>query len=214
MYLNILIFIFASGFFILVLQNSFRFQIFYRIFLRRKKLSEDFVSKTRGEYIEKGHFSTTRRVISESDFSNLFIRDKIKYSACYSIVKFKTLDADWELYFHLVRESGVFKEYMFLKCFLHSNWIRSRGNVEKFHSRFETFASHRALMSIFERGDVKSNMDSLLKENGDLLIVLDRLVSFKSLVRTKKFSSTVLLHKVQQIDNIKKRVYIPGNIEY
>lgn len=213
MVLTILIILFVLSSLSYILYNSYSFQILIRYLLRKKSLIS-LTSKTSGNFIKSGYFSSNFNFISNSEFKKLLKRQKVELHKCYSVITFKTVDANWELLFTLTKDSGKYIENIYLKCYPHTIKIQSKVAVEKIHSNLEVYSTNHSLMQILNSPASMSSLKSLLTINEETLNIGARYIQFKGVIELKDISTTILLHKISHIDNLKKKIYVPGLKSY
>lgn len=124
----LLLLLFVGAFFVFI--SSYSFQIFFHKFFTKHTFLESFVARVKGR-LSLLVFAISHSIVEPNEYKTLSLRHKTMFSSCYNIVTFKTPDAKWELFFHLVREGLGYNEILTLRCFPHSHKIRSEGNVEK-----------------------------------------------------------------------------------
>lgn len=206
----ILVLIFSISLTIYILYNSHTFQIFIRTKSKHQELTQKLQPQTKGEYISKGYFSSEHKIIKKKQYSTLFKRQKINLTPCYAILKFQTIDANWELFFTLIKESGKFKEYMVLRCYPFQNHITSRASIEKIHSKIEPYSNKHALMQKLNKHPMHQILNQLLIENGEILNINSNNILYKGLLLNNKISKTKILHKINHINAIKDQIYTFG----
>jgi len=207
--------------FILVLSiliYTFYTNYFFQEYLHKKKIKSqilgDFIDSVKGEYIEKAYFAASHKLVSISQFKSFSNSHKLLFSKCYSIVKFKTQDADWELYFHLVKESGKYSEILNIRVFPKFYKLKSEGNVEKNYSRLNIFTNNRYLTGVLESPEVNDYLKWLIRHNGDILLVSNNNLHFKAFLTNKKLNSNRIMDMIKAINGIKSSVFRKEVIEY
>jgi hypothetical protein len=213
MILIILIIIFVISFSTFILYNNYSFQVFIRTNLRKKQIKL-IALQTSGIYLKLGYFSSSRKVILNSEFSNLLIRQKADMIKCYSITTFKTVDATWELFFTLTKDSGRFIENIYLKCYPYNLKIHSKVAIEKIHSKLEIYATNYSLMQILNSRVCMSNLNSILTLNEETLNIGVRCLQYKGNLNFENISKTKILHKISHINEVKNQIYVPGIKSY
>ena len=62
--------------------------------LIRKRIKKDFINrlkrKVKGVYLSNGYFAASHKIITQKEFNSFSNKDKLKYSSCYNVIKFKT----------------------------------------------------------------------------------------------------------------------------
>lgn len=206
MILQILIFIFVSSLTIFILYNNYNFQTFLRI-KRKRKTIHDLLSATKGTYSNSGYFSSEQKILFKKEYRGLFKRQKANLHLCYSTITFQTMDATWEIFFTLIKESGKYKENLYLKCYPSNNLIHSKVSIEKIHSKLEMFSNNHSLMQILNDTTTKHDLNNLLNHNEETLNIGPRYIQYKSDVPNLEFTKTKILHKISKIHEIKSKVY-------
>lgn len=207
-------FVFVIVFLIFALYNSFTFQIFLRKIRVRKLFLDEFVQSVRGSYFGNGYFALSHQIILEKEYKTLNNRQKKNYAVCYNVVKFKTVDANWELFFHLVKEGVIFSEIMTIRVFPKHERIHSEGNIEKNYSRLNIFTNNQYLSSILESSVVRERIDNLLRNDNDILLVLHNNLHYKIYVGKSLIGSERGLELVKDLNYIRSKVYTKGLIGY
>lgn len=207
-------FIFVILFGIFALYNSFSFQIFWRKQRNKRVFLEDFISKVRGNYLSSGFFTISHQVLSQKEFKGLTIKQKKNYGLCYSVVKFKTIDAQWELFFHLIKDGVTFSEIMTVRVFPNHERIHSEANIEKIHSRLNIFTNNQYLSSILESSATKEHLDWLMRNNNDILLVLHNNLHYKIYLDNSSIGTDRGLELIKGLNFIKNKVYKKGIIGY
>ncbi len=199
---------------IYILYNSFTFQIFIRKVRVKNKVLDEFVSKVRGTYVSSGYFSLSHKIIYEKEYISLSNRVKKEYGNCYNVVKFRTADANWELFFHLLKEGLKFSEIMTVRVFPNDIKIRSEGNIEKIHSRLNIFTNNQYLSRILEDSHMKNHLNFLLQSNGDMGLIAHNNIHFKTFTSGVSVEVNDILEIIKSINYIKNKVYVKGVMEY
>ena len=209
MILGILIGLFVISFTSYILYNNYSFQVFIRNNLRKTQLIS-LTQQTSGNYIKCAYFSSGHYITLNSEFKKLLMRQKADLVRCYSIITFKTIDADWELFFTLTRDSGRFIENIYLKCYPHNQKIHSKVSVEKIHSKLEVYATHHALMQILNSQKCMGNLNSILTLHEETFNVGVRYLQYKGNLKFENISKTKILHKISHINEVKNQIYVSG----
>ncbi len=206
--------VFLSGVLAYVVYNSYGFQLFLHKRRVKKSFIDDFVSKVKGVYVSEAYFASAHRLVPKEEYKSYSNRQKLHFSKCYNVVTFKTQDASWEFFFHLVREGLKFSELMSLRVFPKHNKIRSEGNVEKNYSRLNIFTNNRYLTEILENQDTEDYLKWLIRHNGDILIISHNNLHFKIFLKGDRMSVDRLLDMVKAIHTIKNKIYRDNILEY
>lgn len=205
-----LLIVFIISLLIFIFYNSHNFQIFIRTKLKKQIISIDLLTQTQGKYLESGYFSSKHKIIEKSEYGNLLKRQKVNLTPCYSILTFKTVDAEWELFFTLVKELGQFKEYLILKCYSNNFKIHSKVAVEKIHSKLEIYSNNHSLMQILNRNSTQNILSPLLTIHEETLNIGHKYIQFKTMSSKEKLSKPKILQKISDINEIKNLIYISG----
>jgi hypothetical protein len=209
MILGILIGLFVISLTSHILYNNYSFQVFIRNSLRKKQL-KSLTQQTSGNYIGSAYFSSGHRITLNSEFKKLLMRQKVDLIRCYSIITFKTIDANWELFFTLTKDSGRFIENIYLKCYPHNQKINSKVSVEKIHSKLEVYATHHALMQILNSQRCMWNLNSILTLHEETFNIGVRYLQYKGNLKFENISKTKILHKISHINEVKNQIYVSG----
>ena len=210
----ILMIIFIVLFVLFLIYSSYFSQIF--IHERRKKDYIDrFRRKVKGIYLSKGYFATSHKIISKKEFKSLSNTQKSNYGSCYNAVKFKTDNAEWELFFHLVKDGTFFSEILNIRVFPNQNYIKSEGNVEKNYSRINIFTNSMYLSNLLESKEMYETLEWLIKNNGDILLISQNGLHFKAFLdHNEKLNTDETLDIIKVINNIKNKIYRKEILEY
>lgn len=193
---------------------SFSFQVFLnKKFLKIKYLKE-FIELVKGNFIENGYFKISHHLVDLRHYNSYSIREKVTLTSCYNIVKFKTQDANWELFFYLVKDGLKFREVLSIRCFPKYNHIRSEGNIEKNISRLNIYTNTRKLTDILESQNIRDTLKDLIRNNGDLLLVYNNNLHYKIFLDSKKISLNRLHETVKLINILKNNIYKKDNLAY
>ena len=199
------------GYFIYV---SFFFQtILYKKKLQ-KTLKVGLLDAVKGEFIQDGYFATSHRFVTPIEHKTYFQRHRASFSKCHNILRFKTPDANWELFFHLVKDGSVFSEQMSLRVFPIKNRIKSEGNIEKNYSRLNIFTNNRYLTQILEHTETKDYLKWLIRHNEDILLISHNNIHFKAFIDTKKLSVKRTLDMIKAMNVVKSKIFKDDVIEY
>ena len=194
--------------------SSFYFQtLIYRKKLK-KPFKEDFKIKVKGEFLSDAYFATSHRLVTPAEHNTYFQRHKVIFSKCYNVIRFKTQDAHWELFFHLVKDGAVFSEQMSLRVFPIKNRIKSEGNVEKNYSRLNIFTNNRYLTGILEESDTKDYLKWLIRHNEDILLISHNNLHFKAFINTNRLTVKRTMDMVKALNVIKNKIFRDDVLEY
>lgn len=193
--------------------HTYIFQFYYHKYRVKRDLIDKFMHTVKGHFVSEAYFGPSHKVISSSEYCSLSNRDKVNFSKCYNIVKFKTMDVYWELYFNLIRDGRSFSEVFNLRAFPHDYKIKSEGNVEKSYSRLNIFTNNRYLTEILE-GVSHEDLGWLVRYNGDILLVSYNNLHFKAFLDSNNLSANRTLDMVKAMNNVKSRVYKKDVLEY
>lgn len=197
-----------------VIYNSYSFQVL--LYRNRMKNSyiKDFASNVKGNFMSKGYFANTHKIVTKENYSSMSNRYKSSFHSCYNIVTFKTPDCSWELFFYLISEGLSYREVMAIRAFPKKNKIRSEGNVEKNYSRLNIFTNNRYLTGILEGGEVHDCLNWLIRHNDDILLISHNSVYFKAFLNKSNMSVSRTMDMVKALNIIQKRIYKEDIIEY
>ncbi|MCA9459163.1 MAG: hypothetical protein KC550_01295, partial [Nanoarchaeota archaeon] len=168
---------------------------FFQMNIHKKKTKmlfiDKFVESVKGIYISKAYFAVSHRIVHVKSFKSFSNRQKVQFGMCYNVVTFKTPDANWELFFHLVKQSTLkYDEILTLRVFPINNRIKSEGNVEKTYSKLNIFTNNRYLTGILESNEVTDLLKWLIRCDEDILLISPNNLHFKAFLKNGKFSST------------------------
>lgn len=208
----LLILLFSGiGYFIF---SSYFIQSNIRKFNIKNSLIDDFKKKVLGKYFGSAYFGVSHRIVPKSEYNSFSNREKIHFSKCYNVITFKTPDANWELFFHLVKEGMVFSEIMTLRVFPKSIKIRSEGNVEKNFGKLNIFTNNKYLTNILEEEKIYNELNNILKKNEDILVISHNCIYLKTFFDSKDYNMKALLSLVKSMHVVKNKVFREGVMEY
>ncbi len=193
---------------------SFYFQtILYKLKLK-KNFRYEFLAAVKGEFLNDAYFATSHKIVTPREHNTFFQRHKASFSKCHNTIRFKTSDASWELFFHLVKDGQVFNEQMSIRVFPIKNRIKSEGNVEKNYSRLNIFTNNRYLTQILENPENKDYLKWLIRHNEDILLISHNNLHFKAFMDTKKLTVKRTLDMIKAMNVLKNKIYKDDVIEY
>lgn len=176
---------------------------------------DKFVESVKGIYISKAYFAVSHRIVHVKSFKSFSNRQKVQFGMCYNVVTFKTPDANWELFFHLVKQSTLkYDEILTLRVFPINNRIKSEGNVEKTYSKLNIFTNNRYLTGILESNEVTDLLKWLIRCDEDILLISPNNLHFKAFLKNGKFSSTRAMDMIKAMNSIKNKIYKDNVLEY
>lgn len=212
------IFIYTGIFVILVLiyvifsSSSLQFYLNQRKL--KKTLIDEILKSVKGDFQKKGYFAVSHKIIKPEEFNSYSTKHKLPFTICYNIITFRTQDAYFEFFFHVVKDGVRFSEIMDIRVFPKENKIKSEGNVEKNYSRINIFTNNRYLTDILELHDVQDNLKWLLRNNGDILLIHGNNLHYKVFLKPKNLTAQRLLDMIKALNHIKNKVYRENVLEY
>ena len=212
--LMILLVIFLITLLFYISYTSFAFQVWRRRNKYKTLIMKEIAKKTKATYFPTAHFATSHKLVSRKGHKSFSRRHKIAFSECYNAITFKTPEANWELFFHLVKEGVSFSEIITIRAFSNKYKIRSEANVERVHSRLNSVANNKYLADILESKEVKTYLEWLLKKNGEILLVSHNNLHFKAFVDTEKLDEKRIMEMIKVINMIHKKIYKSDVLEY
>ncbi len=214
MSLYIYIFILFVSLFLYFLYSSYSFQIYLHRKKFKKTFINDFTSAVKGSFEKTGHFAISHPVVKEYEYKSFSNRHKASFSNCYNVVTFKTFDAKWELFFHLVKNGSSYNELMTIRVFPKKYRLKSEGNVEKNYSRLNIFTNNRYLTGILESQKTNDNLKWLIRQNNDILLISHNNLHFKAFIDSKLMSKDRVLDMVSAMNLIKNDIFREDVLEY
>lgn len=198
-----------------IIFTSYTFQVFLHKSKYKKKFLNEFAPKVKGKYYEEAFYSETGPIILRYEFKGLPKREQVNLFKCYNVVTFRTPDANWELFFSLVKEGIFFKEVMMVRVFPLQKRIRSEASIEKTHSLVNVLANNRYLSEVLEDAELKDTFKWLLRKNRDMLHIMHNNMNYKIMIgEGKKITVSRLLDIVRSLHTIKNRIYRREVLEY
>lgn len=208
-----LLILFISILFLYFTYTSYFFQLFIHKHKIKKKFLEDFKGKVRGNFQKEGYFGTSHKIISKKEYKALSNKQKPNFSKCYNIIRFKTADIEWELYYNLLKEGIGFQEILNIRVFPRFLKIKSEGNVEKNYGRLNVFTNNSYLTHILET-DTTDYLKWLLRYDGDMLLISHNNLHFKAFKSSNKLGVARSMDIVKSLNGIKRSIYRKDVIEY
>ena len=209
LFLIFMLFILAYSFY-----NAYSFQLY----LHKRKLKKTFVKgfkeTVKGIFFESGYFAISHQFVKNDEYKSFSNRTKSLFSKCYNVILFKTDDANWELFFHIVRDGIKYSEIMTIRVFPKHLRIKSEGNVEKNYSRINIFTNNRYLTKILESQTTSDYLKWLIRHNGDILLISHNNLHFKAFLSPKKISEQRVLDMVKALNGIKNAIFRDDVLEY
>lgn len=198
-----------------VVYSSYFFQSYVRMKRIEKNFLPNFLSKVKGSHTQKAYFEPFYMAIKKEDFLQLSNSRKANFSKCYNLVTFKTPDANWELFFYVIKEGLIFREVMTIRIFPKNFKIRSEGSIEKNHSRLNILTNNRYLSNILEAMDSRDTLKWILRKHGDTLYVNNRDLTYKISIESKTLISVDRVMDIIKALNItKSKIYKKDTLEY
>jgi hypothetical protein len=194
--------------------SSYNFQFFINKRRRKKDIIDNLVQKVKGKYLPEGYFAVSHKVLTTSEYKHLPSRFKLNFAKCYNIIKFKTPDAQWELFFYLIKEGNFKYSEIFTIRVFPKNHINSEGQVEKNYSRLNIFTNNRYLTKELEEPQTQEYLNWLLRKNGDILLISENNLQYKIFISKKKMTSERVFNIIKALNEIKNRIYKKDVIEY
>lgn len=199
---------------IYILYTSFWIQVLFRKAKYRTLILKKIAKDTNATYYDTAYFATSHKLITKKEYASFSGRHKFAFTKCYNALRFKTADAQWELFFYLVKEGITFSEIITIRVFPFKNKIKSEGNIEKTFSRLNIVTNNRYLSELLEKEENKVYLNWLLKKSGEILLVTHNNLHFKAFVDSEKLTSKRIHEMVRVINTLQKRIYKEGVLEY
>lgn len=212
--LFILLTLFLISVIIYVLYTSFWIQILFRKAKYKALVLKKIAKDTNAMYYDTAYFATSHKFITKKEYSAFSGRHKLAFTKCYNALKFKTSDAQWEVFFHLVKEGLTFSEIITIRVFPFRHKIKSEGNIEKTLSRLNIVTNNRYLSELLQNSENKAYLNWLLKKSGEILLVTHNNLHFKAFVDSEKLTSKRVHEMIRAINTLQKRIYKEGVLEY
>lgn len=194
--------------------SSYTLQFLYKRRKLDKKILNDFLKNVKGDFNSKGYFAPSHKFIRVQEYKSYSKRHQMPFSLCYNVVTFRTPDANFEFFFHMVKESGRFSEVMNLRVFPKHNRIKSEGNVDKNYSRLNIYSNNRYLTAILESSDIQTHLKELLRSDGDIMVICENNMHYKIFVDSKSLSVQRIMDMIKSINYVKNKIYKDNVLEY
>lgn len=195
------------------ISKTYTIQLFLRKSRIKKAFLNDFKKSTKGKFISEAYFAPSHKIISNHEFNSLTNKQKMNFSKCYNVITFKTSDAQWELFFHLIKEGISFTEILNIRVFPLRETIKSEGNVEKTYGRVNIFTNNHYLTKLLETR-VTDSINWLMRYDGDMLLISQNNIHFKAFIGVKKMSLNRSMDMVKSMNGIKSGIYKKDVLEY
>ena len=179
----------------------------------KKLFLNDFKNATKGRFVAEAYFAPSHKVISLNEYNSLTNKQKMSFSKCYNVIIFKTPGAEWELFFHLIKEGLTFTEILSIRVFPEHYTIRSEGNVEKTYGRVNVFTNNHYLTKLLET-QVNNFVVWLMRYDGDMLLISSNNLHFKAYITANKISLNRALDMIKCMNGVKNGIYKKDVLEY
>ncbi|MDA3855213.1 MAG: hypothetical protein PF569_03060 [Candidatus Woesearchaeota archaeon] len=209
----ILFLVFLGLLFSYFFYTGYFFQFILHKYRVKNSFIEEFNKNVKGRYASTSYFGNSHKLVSKAEFHSFSNKHKINFSMCHNIVRFKTADSEWEIFFNLIKEGVGFREVFNLRVFPRSHLIKSEGNVEKNYSRLNVFTNNSYLTKILEK-DTIDNLKWLIRYNGDILLISPNNLHFKAFLDSQKLNVGRVMDMVKAMNNINSSIYKEDVIEY
>jgi len=210
---DLLLFV-GSLFLLYLIYTSYSFQVLIRRIKFKKYFLKEFRSTVKGIYHSSGYFAISHPFITNEEFKSFSNRYKLSFSKCYNVITFKTNDANWELFFHLVKEGSIYSEILTIRSFPKKLRIKSEGNIEKNYSRLNIFTNNRYLTGVLENRVNDDLLKWLIRNNGDILLILHNNLHFKAFLKSKTLTVERALDMIKAMNGLKNNIFKEDVIEY
>ena len=206
------------SFFVLMVSSFYAAQSYilfywYRTLLGYKKFFKQLKKELKGSYDRKGFYAQSHQVITPLAYKNLPNRDKINFSPCYNIVKFKTVDCRWEIFSYLVKEGFTYGEIVTIRCFPQKQ-ISNEASIEKVRSHISIFSSNRFLSEVLEQKHMISGFEWLIRKDTDSFIIQNNCLVFKMFSDDKLMNNDRIMNCLKVIQNVKKEIFDRDTIRF
>lgn len=211
-------FIYTSIFVFLVIIYVFFSSSSLQFYLNQRKLKktliDEILKNVKGDFHKKGYFAVSHKIIKPEEFNSYSTKHKLPFTICYNVITFRTQEASFEFFFHVVKDGIRFSEIMNIRVFPKENKIRSEGNIEKNYSRINIFTNNKYLTTLLETHEVQDNLKWLLRKNGDILLIHPNNLHYKVFLKPSELTSQRFLDMVKALNHIKTKVYKENILEY
>ncbi|MFP4402354.1 MAG: hypothetical protein ACLFPL_03910 [Candidatus Nanoarchaeia archaeon] len=205
--------------FALLLSSFFLAQSYVLIFWYKKyfgysQLFKELSTQLNGTMIKSGYYAQSHHVITPQAFKNLRNSEKVKFSQCYNIIKFKTKSSRWEIFLYLVKEGFTYNEIIIIRCFPNHKILSNEANIERVRGHISIFSSNRYLAEVLQQQQVTSAFEWLIRYDTDSFLIQHNNLMFKGFCQPKLMRSDQILKFLKVVESIKKEVYDKSTIKY
>jgi hypothetical protein len=205
--------------FILLLSSFLIAQSYMLIYLYRKyfgysDLFKQLSSQLNATFMRSGHYAQSHQVITTQAYKNLRNSDKLKFSQCYNIIKFKTKSSQWEIFLYLVKEGFSYNEILIIRCFPNNKILSNEANIERVRGHISIFSSNRYLAEVLQKQQVTSAFEWIIRYDSDSFLIQYNNLMFKGFCRQKLMKSEQILKFLKVMESIKKEVYDNSTLKY
>ncbi len=194
--------------------TSYSIQLFFHKQRLKNFLLKTILNKLKGKYISQAYFASSHKTIPPSQFKTLSNKQKTHFSHCYNLIKFKTSDSNWELFFHLVKEGTVYNEILNLRVFPITAKIRSEANIEKSFGKLNIFANNKYLADTLEIKSIKEVLSNLLDHSEDIILISHNCIHYKTFSDPNMLNENKLMEIIKELNHVKNKIYKENTFNY
>lgn len=187
------------------------------MFFRRKfgysKIVYEIKEQVKGKVVKEGFFSQNQQVLTPYAFKNLRISDQKKYTKCYNILKFKTENSNWELFFHIVKDGFSYSEILTIRAFPLYKIITQEASIERVNGHISIFSSSRFLSEILEEKSTISAFEWIIRTSTDSFLIQNNNLAFKLFCNDKTIQQKKIFDYIKVINHVKNKVFKKDNLK-
>lgn len=213
-YYTIIISIFVlllSSFFIA--QSYFFFYLYHKYF-GYSNLLKKLSTQINATFIKSGYYAQSHQIITPQAHKNLRNSDKLKFTQCYNIIKFKTKTSQWEIFLYLVKEGFSYNEMLIIRCFPNNKILSNEANIERIRGHISIFSSNRYLAEVLQKQHITTAFEWLIRYDSDSFLIQHNNLMFKGFCQEKMMQTEQILKFLKVIESIKKEVYDKSTLKY
>ncbi|MCH8519332.1 MAG: hypothetical protein LAT82_01105 [Nanoarchaeota archaeon] len=214
--MEVSIIIFVSLFIILIALFTLSQSPYFIMLVRKKfgysKIVYDIKEQVKGKIDAEGYFSQNQEILTPNAFKNLRMSDQKKYTKCYNILKFKTENSNWELFFYIVKDGFSYSEILTIRAFPQYKIITQEASIERVNGHISIFSSSRFLSEILEEKSTISAFEWIIRTNTDSFLIQNNNLAFKIFCNDKTIQQKKILDYIKVINHIKNKVFKNDNL--
>ena len=215
--MNLTIILLFTLFLLLIVLFSLSQSQWFILFVRKKfghsKIIYEIKEQVKGRVVKEGYFSQNQEILTPAAFKNLRISDQKKYTKCYNILKFKTDNSNWELFFYIVKDGFSYSEILTIRAFPQYKIITQEASIERVNGHISIFSSSRFLSEILEEKSTINAFEWIIRTNTDSFLIQNNNLAFKIFCSDKTIQQKKILDYIKVINHVKNKVFKKDNLK-